>query len=242
MEEAQFESLDKNWNSVWNQHLEEYYQGAPRAGLWLERQFRLQGKRVLEIAAGSCRDSLYLAEQGYDITATDYLPELVEQVAFRYRNSPLKFDSQNAFSFQLEDNSFDITFHNGLWVNFESDDALCELLAEQSRITRECLILLVHNKHNPRLKRIFAQRAAEDQMYRIRFFGPDDLTRIVQRSGLLFRRMEFRKFGGLVDGFHRKRLFGIPNPLARTMENIVPHLYAFQPWWMVERVACVLWR
>lgn len=240
--EEQSGSLDKNWNSVWSQHLEEYYQGAPRAGLWLERQFPLEGKRVLEIAAGSCRDSLYLAEQGYDVTATDYLPELVEQVALRHQNSTLKFDCQNAFSFQLEDGAFDITYHNGFWVNFESDDTLCELLTEQTRITRECLVMLLHNKRNPRLKRLFARRAVEDRMYRIRFFAPEDLIALIERSGLSFRHVEFRKFGGLVDGFHRRHLFGVQNPFAQMMESVVPHLYALQPWWMVERVACVLWR
>lgn len=193
---------------------------------------------ILECAGGSCRDSRYLAVNGVDATGSDFDQKTVDYLQQRFPNSPLKMLRLDAFSTNLEKNSFDVVFNNGFWVLFESDKKIAELLNEQIRVAKELAIVLVHNKKNKRLMDIFKKKSEQDSLYNIRFFDREDLEKICSLVGIASDSISFEKFGGPVD-----RIYGLAKIfpwLANVIYAITPKLYRFQPWSRVERIALII--
>ena len=88
-----------------------------------------------------------------------------------------KIFNGDAFNFSnLQDKQFDVTFHNGFWVLFENDDEIKKLAQEQARITKNKMIVTVHNGHNKDFIRYFDELSKEDDLYKIRFFKKDEIA------------------------------------------------------------------
>jgi 2-polyprenyl-3-methyl-5-hydroxy-6-metoxy-1,4-benzoquinol methylase len=68
------ESRRSHWEDFWEekQEIEGVYSNEDRIIRNLQRVIGLQGKRILEIGAGTGRDSFPLAEAGADVTQLDY--------------------------------------------------------------------------------------------------------------------------------------------------------------------------
>lgn len=68
-----------------------------RADPWVEDRSLATGARVLDFGCGSGRDAVYLASQGFDVTAFDILPDAVEKgkdLEARYGNgAPIHWTS-----------------------------------------------------------------------------------------------------------------------------------------------------
>lgn len=184
--------MDKHqWREAWSRHLATYQGTFPRTGFHLEMLFPDRSLRFLELGGATLRDANYLAQRGYDVVGSDYEAETVRIAARACRNPALKTMVLDAFATGLPDKSFDVTFHNGLWVCFKSDEQIAQLLREQARITAKYLVVLVHNGHNQLLRRTFAERAKADRLYDIRFFDRPQVSALLEPYG----RTTFYAFG-----------------------------------------------
>jgi SAM-dependent methyltransferase len=71
--------LRKRWDARWR---EKAQNAESQADPWLKRVFPLLDRgRVLDVACGSGRNTLYLAEQHFDVTAVDLSPQALELLA-----------------------------------------------------------------------------------------------------------------------------------------------------------------
>lgn len=212
----------EQWRQAWAHHLPNYLNAFPRTGYHLEMLFPDRSLRFLELGGATLRDANYLATRGYDATGSDYEADTVRIAADACGDTGLKTMVLDAFATGLPDDAFDVTFHNGLWVCFGSDEKIRGLLAEQARITSRYLVVIVHNAHNERLRRTFAERAKTDRLYDIRFFRRPELAGLLEPYG----RTTIHPFGTrlsnrLVPG----ALFGgLPYSLRRSLyRHLCPH-------------------
>lgn len=227
------------WEIAWATHIEQYLSAPPRTGYWLRQRLPLRDRNILEIAGGSCRDSRFLASQGINTTGTDFEKRTLDYLECRYKDSPLKLQQADGFSLPFRSDEFCVSFHNGFWVLF-SDSDIRKLAVEQARITRRYMVVLVHNKRNRKLVTAFEKRSKTDELYRIRFFDPNEILDVMRDSGIRTKSISIEKFGGVVDGLYSEKITRFIKPVQALMGSLVPRLYSLQPWSKVERVACVI--
>jgi ubiquinone/menaquinone biosynthesis C-methylase UbiE len=222
----------KFWEEKWVQHLEQYLRAAPRMGYWLESHVPSNFK-VFEMAGGSCRDSRYLAEKGWDVIGSDFEQSTLNYLEQRFPNSKLPLQCEDAFKLSLSDKSVDLSFHNGFWVLFRDDQKIVELLREQARVTRRILVIAVHNAANIRLIQDFSEKSKSDSLYDIRFFERGELFGLLNSAGISYKRVITHKFGGPVDRLVRGKL----RPFTK---YVTPMLYNFQSWGVTERIVWLI--
>ncbi len=227
------------WAEAWHHHLERYLAAPPRVGYWLLAKFSSR-LSTLEIAGGSCRDSLYLARRGVRATATDFDTHTLNYLACRFSLAGLELRREDAFAMSLRDKSVDLSFSNGFWIYVPEDENLHRLIREQARVTRKYLVSLVHNGENPKLVAAFARKAIDDKLYDIRFFDRRSLRRLVETADIRYRSLSMQPFGGFWDCLYQPRLKSFPNPLRPLAPNCVPWLYGRQAWHDAERIACIV--
>ena len=93
----------------------------------------LEGKKVLEFAAGIGRFTTPLAEKALHVTAVDLVPKFIQEN--RQKNdkfSNISFQIEDATEFSSEKESFDVIFINWLFVYLEDKEV--ELLAKKCRL------------------------------------------------------------------------------------------------------------
>ena len=234
------ENTKEFWSKSWKQHLEKYLNTTPRAGIFIKNYFR-DIKSILEIAGGSCRDSRYLAYNGYEVTGSDFDENTLNYLQKeRFLNDKLKYSKEDAFSLSFKENSFDLIFHNGFFVLFNDED-ISQMLKEQERVSRKYIVIFVHNIENIKLANDFAKKSKEDDLYDIRFFSKDEIKNIVKDSGIKYKDIKILKFGGFVDAFYRKKLKKtIPNIIYPFSSFLIPKLYQLQRWEKTERICCII--
>ena len=230
------------WPSLWRRHLDKYLSKPARTGFWMETWFGSRATSFLELGCGSGRDSVYLAECGHTVVGTDLDAETLSELQRRFADKGVTFQPADAANLDFPDNCFDVVFHNGLWVLFEDDNLISEMLAEQTRVARKYAVIIVHNAANPTLVKSFEKRAVDDELYDIRFFDQAAVRSVIERSGVRYKKMEFIKFGGRMDLLYQKKVVKrvLPNVFWPVRHVAVPRLYQLEPWEKVERIACVL--
>lgn len=229
------------WGAVWQEKIEHYLNAVPRTGVFIDRYFRGKVHTILEVAAGSSRDSIYLAKQGFHVTASDYERNIIQCMEERTHESRIRFVHADAFHMGMENDAFDLVFHNGFFVLFDENEAIVDLLREQARIARHYIVIFVHNALNHAHVSHFEKLAQSDPLYKIRFFEPDEVAAVVKQSGIAVRRLEWMKFGGPYDILFYKRMKKvIPNLLYPMRTWLVPRGYQRQRWDKTERVCCVI--
>lgn len=140
------QSAKSNWEKFWQKKTEvsEVYSNTDRIVQNLLRVTDLREKKVLEIGAGTGRDSLNLARFGAKIYQLDYAYnalKIMRQVASE-QGVQVNLIGGDAFNLPFHDNSFDIVFHQGLLEHFR-EPAATNLLKENIRIIKPGGILLV---------------------------------------------------------------------------------------------------
>lgn len=226
------------WSDAWVRHIETYLDAPPRAGIWLNSRFNLKNKTVLECAGGSCRDSRYLYLQGVKATGSDFDAKTLQYLKQRFPDSAHEVVQLNAFEMNVPDSSIDLVFHNGFWVLFDDKERIKQLLKEQIRVSKEYLVVMVHNSRNQRLVQLFADKVKEDELYDIKFFDTKELAEIISDYRGTFKKVSYEKFGGSFDRLYRlARRYPF---LSSFVTWLVPKLYKFQPWSRVERIAMVI--
>ncbi len=228
-----------NWTGLWNKHFDDYSKSHARVGIFLNKFLVSKRIKIIEIACGSARDSIFLAKKGFNVIASDSNDQLIEMLKNKYKNINISFTSLDTFNLTQTSIKADIVFHNGL-IGYFSDNKIKEILKQQVSITEEKLIIFVHNKKNKKLHAKFLSNKKHDELFNIRFFEMDELLKIINNSGIEYKDVKFLKFGGIIDLVNNKYIKHIPNILYPIRKVIVPSLYFLQPWSRVERICCVI--
>ncbi|HQU32325.1 MAG: class I SAM-dependent methyltransferase [Planctomycetia bacterium] len=229
------------WTDSWKSHLENYLSAPPRAGIFINTFLGTHFNSVLEIAAGSSRDSRYLSRCGFDATASDFCENTIGYLKnVRFPNDILKYSVEDARRLSFADNSFDLTFHNGFLICFKENETIFETLKEQERISKKYILFFVHNSSNKKLTKKFLTLSKKDKLYDVRFFSIDEVRTIVIDSGINIRSLTIKKFGGICDILYADKIKIFNNPFRRLSPRFVPHLYQFQKWNNTERIACII--
>ena len=91
------------------------------------------GRRVLEVGAGTGRDSVALAARGAEVWTLDYSEESLRIMREASGRENLRIVAGDALALPFRDGSFDVVFHQGLLEHFR--DPLV-LLRENARVLR----------------------------------------------------------------------------------------------------------
>ena len=227
------------WSKAWVRHIENYLISPSRCGYWIRFKFS-KVKSILEIAGGSCRDSLYLSSFYNNVIGSDFDEKTLSYLQQRFPESKSNFSRQDAFNFDYKDNTFELSFSNGFWVLFNDNSKLVNLFIEQTRVSKKYVVNLVHNADNKRLVKVFQDKSKQDSLYNIRFFRKNELLDIVNNSGVKYKSLRLKKFGGPFDIFLSNKCLNKIGFVSDMLKFLIPALYCIQPWSKVERIALIV--
>ncbi|MGC8594484.1 MAG: methyltransferase domain-containing protein [Candidatus Kryptoniota bacterium] len=139
-------STKEHWENFWSakKHVNEVYSNADRVLRNIRKVTDLKGKRVLEVGAGTGRDSFGMVRLGASVVMLDYSMnslKIIKELAREEQIDVFAVDG-NAFSLPFHDETFDIVFHQGLLEHFREKDAE-SLIRENVRILKQGGLLLV---------------------------------------------------------------------------------------------------
>ena len=140
------ESRRENWDTFWRakEKVEEVYSNAGRLPDHLSAVLDVRGKRILEIGAGTGRDSFPLVGRGAHVFQLDYSEpslQILKKLSQEQRLS-VRILGGDTFALPFKDESFDVVFHQGLLEHFRVPKAEA-LLKENLRILKKGGLLLV---------------------------------------------------------------------------------------------------
>jgi SAM-dependent methyltransferase len=239
------ESTKAHWSAYWaeNPDIDQVYSNEGRITAELERVRSLAGARVLEVGAGSGRDSLDLAARGARPVTLDYTFEALRIVQKLARRTGTAIDvvCADCMRMPFRDGSFAVVFHQGLMEHFRDPGPL---LAENRRVLAGGghLLVDVPQRYHPytAMKHLLiaANRwfAGWETEYSI-----GELERLVERHGFAVRH----RYGDwMVPGlFYRAgryalRKVGVVLPLYPPgLPGIAPAAAAFRRWFRRRRLA-----
>ncbi|MEK6756796.1 MAG: class I SAM-dependent methyltransferase [Bacteroidota bacterium] len=139
-------SRREHWEAFWEEKQEvgQVYSNADRILRNLLLVTDVRGKRVLEIGAGTGRDSFPLVDHGAIVYQLDYAESslrILQRLADESR-LPVLIVGGDTFRLPFRDEAFDIVFHQGLLEHFQPREAKV-LLRENIRVLRRGGFLLV---------------------------------------------------------------------------------------------------
>jgi ubiquinone/menaquinone biosynthesis C-methylase UbiE len=133
-----------HWEKFWKdkEQIEEVYSNEDRIYLNLRKVTELRDKKILEVGAGSGRDSFHLAQENAMVYVLDYSPQALKIVNNLNDQSDVSvyLIQGDAFQIPIPDETLDIVFHQGLMEHFT--DPL-PLLNEHFRVLKPGGFLLV---------------------------------------------------------------------------------------------------
>jgi SAM-dependent methyltransferase len=136
-------SKREHWDRFWRaaEDVSEVYSNEERIASRIERLVPVEGKRVLEVGAGSGRDGIRLAGGGAQVVSLDYsMPSLAMIRSQLQEGASVSLCCGDAFLLPFEDETFDVVFHQGLLEHFRNPG---DLIAENRRVLRTGGLLLV---------------------------------------------------------------------------------------------------
>jgi SAM-dependent methyltransferase len=133
----QRESTRAHWSAFWADHgdIDQVYSNEGRIPAELAKVRPIAGARVLEVGAGSGRDSLLLARAGAHPVTLDYTREALHIIQRLARREGVAIDvvCADCTRMPFRSGSFDVVFHQGLMEHFRDPSPL---LAENHRVLR----------------------------------------------------------------------------------------------------------
>lgn len=127
-------SQKKHWDDYWasSRELDDVYANDNRIVEFLAGRFDLNRMRILEVGAGSGRDSDTLSSMGAEVWTLDYSEESLQLMHDNLRH-PVTIVCGDALALPLASDSFDLVFHQGLLEHFRNPG---DLIAENYRILK----------------------------------------------------------------------------------------------------------
>ncbi len=134
-------SETKYWDQFWSssRNLQDVYSTDGRVIENLQKHVNFAGLKVLEVGAGTGRDSVLIASRGAKVYALDNSQEALNLMRTSLEKS-IDIVCGDALDLPFADESFDIVFHQGLLEHFKHPS---KLLDENRRVLRKGGILLV---------------------------------------------------------------------------------------------------
>jgi SAM-dependent methyltransferase len=134
-------SEKKHWDKYWagSSDLEQVYGTDERIIENLSMHADISGARILEVGAGTGRDSAWFALEGADVYALDYSEESL-RIMSTSLEAPIGVVCGDALQLPFASDSFDIVFHQGLLEHFRDPGVM---LDENVRILKKGGVLLV---------------------------------------------------------------------------------------------------
>ena len=137
-----------HWESYWHRHphSDESYSTGERLAREILADGAVAGATVLEVGAGSGRDTLGLVRAGACGVVLDYSPASLALVRARARSQGLAVQlvRADALATPFRDGAFAVVFHQGLLEHF-SDEAIYKLLDEQLRVAKFVVLSVPNN-------------------------------------------------------------------------------------------------
>lgn len=137
-------STKDHWEKFWEekQEIDQVYSNDERIYFNLKKVSTFSGKKILEVGAGSGRDSFQLAHDEANVFVLDYSPKALGIIKNLNNQNQVQVNciQADAFNMPLPDESFDIVFHQGLLEHFK--DPL-PILKENYRILKQGGFILV---------------------------------------------------------------------------------------------------
>lgn len=127
-------SEKKHWDEFWSEsrNLEEVYANDGRIIENLTAILDVAGKRILEVGAGTGRDSETLSGMGAEAWTLDYSEESLRLMAENL-DQPVTIVCGDAFSIPAAPETFDVVFHQGLLEHFKNPQGI---LVENHRVLK----------------------------------------------------------------------------------------------------------
>lgn len=182
----------EHWESYWRGHanLEQTYSTGGRLTREILADGDVRGRCVLEVGAGSGRDSLMLVKAGAIGVVLDYSPASLELVREQARAQGLTIHlvRADALAMPFREGAFDVVFHQGLLEHFRDP---MPLLRENARITRSGGRVVVDVPQTFHLYTAMKQTLIAMNCWFAGWetqFTPRELERRVAATGLIVRR------------------------------------------------------
>ncbi len=141
---AEKKSTREHWEKFWQEkeQIDEVYSNEERIYHNLKPLIRIENTRILEVGAGSARDSFQFAEENASVYVLDYSPKalFIVQKLNHQNNAKVHLLQSDAFKIPVPDNTFDIVFHQGLLEHFRDP---IPLIRENYRVLKPGGLLLI---------------------------------------------------------------------------------------------------
>jgi ubiquinone/menaquinone biosynthesis C-methylase UbiE len=140
------ESRLEHWETFWDekQEVKEVYSNSDRVVRNLVKVTDVKGKKILEIGAGTGRDSFPLVTLGAQVFQLDYSMnslKIMKRIADEEKMN-VTIIGGDTFQLPFKDETFDIIFHQGLLEHFRHEKAEA-LLRENIRVLKKGGLLCV---------------------------------------------------------------------------------------------------
>jgi len=140
------ESRLEHWDTFWEEkkEIKEVYSNSDRVVRNLVKVTDVKGKKILEIGAGTGRDSFPLVELGADVYQLDYSMnslKIMKKIADEEKME-VTIIGGDTFALPFKDGTFDIVFHQGLLEHFRPAQSEA-MLKENIRILKKDGLLCV---------------------------------------------------------------------------------------------------
>lgn len=139
-------STKSHWENFWStkKDIHEVYSNNDRVLRNIKSVTTLEGKKILEVGAGTGRDSFGMVRLGASVVTLDYSTNslrIIRDLAAEEKINVYPVGG-NAFSLPFYDETFDIVFHQGLLEHFREKEAEL-LIRENVRVLKRGGLLLV---------------------------------------------------------------------------------------------------
>jgi SAM-dependent methyltransferase len=182
----------EHWESYWKGHanLDQTYSTGGRLAREVQADGDVKGRVVLEVGAGSGRDTLELVQAGAIGVVLDYSPaslQLVQRQA-RALGLPVHLVQADALAMPFRDGSVDVVHHQGLLEHFRDP---MPLLRENVRVTRSGGRVVVDVPQTFHLYTLMKQIMIAFNVWFAGWetqFTPAELERRLREAGLVVKR------------------------------------------------------
>jgi len=123
------------WDKFWaGKQVQEIYPPVTDITRELIPFINLDRKKILEVGAGTGRDSVKMRGQGAQVFLLDYSSESLRLARQNLRSEEVVLVLANGLTSPFPDNTFDVVFHQGLLEHFQSPHGL---LIENRRVLKK---------------------------------------------------------------------------------------------------------